>query len=125
MTINRLCGSSLEATAVAAARINAGWGRRYLLGGIESMTRIPRKGANFSESELVKKAVPQAYINMGDTAEEVAKRFPRVTRKRQEELSARSHELAHKAHEAGLYASTVVPTAGLSRDEGVRWPADR
>jgi acetyl-CoA acyltransferase len=125
MTINRLCGSALEAAAVAAARINAGWGARYLVGGIESMTRIPRKGAGFSESELVKQTVPQAYISMGETAEEVARRYPRVTRDRQEEFSARSHELAHKAFEDGHYASTVVPTAGLSRDEGIRYPADR
>jgi len=62
---------------------------------------------------------------MGDTAEEVAARYPRVSRAEQEEFAARSHELAHRAYEAGHYADHVLPFAGLARDELVRWPADR
>ncbi|MCC7440203.1 MAG: thiolase family protein [Bdellovibrionales bacterium] len=128
-TVNRLCGSALEATAIAAARIRGGLGERYLVGGVESMSRVVRRGAGFSESEAIKTACPTAYISMGETAEEVARRYPAQTRATQEEFSARSHELAHKAHELGLYASQLYVTdingVRLTRDEGVRWPADR
>ncbi len=47
MTVNRLCASSLEAVAIAASRIIAGWGSCYLTAGIESMSRIPRRGRKF------------------------------------------------------------------------------
>jgi acetyl-CoA acyltransferase len=125
LTVNRLCGSSLEAVAIASARIRAGFQECVLACGIESMSRVPRRGANFSESASIRERSPQAYVNMGDTAEEVASRYPRVTREDQEAFSARSHELAHKAYEAGHYSDHVLPFAGLERDELVRYPADR
>ena len=125
ITVNRLCGSSLDAVGIAAARIRAGYGEVFLTGGVESMSRIPRRGAGFSESDLVKKSVPRAYVNMGETAEEVARRFPGISRGRQEDFAARSHELAHKAYENGFYADQVVTAAGVERDELLRYPADR
>src|SRR5690606_15742745 len=67
MTVNRLCASSLETVGIAAARIQSGWGDLFLLGGVESMSRIPRRGANFSESETIRTRAPQAYVTMGET----------------------------------------------------------
>ena len=78
VTVNRLCASSLEAAAIAAARIRGGWGDAYLVAGVESMSRIPRRGGNFSESDLIKSTAPRAYMPNGETAEEVARRYPRV-----------------------------------------------
>ncbi len=88
VTVNRLCASSLEVVAMAAARIAAGWGDVYLTAGIESMSRIPRRGAGFSESDRIKATCKQAYISMGKTAEIVAARFPHITRMQQEDLAA-------------------------------------
>ncbi len=124
MTVNRLCASSMEAVAIAASRIAAGWGKAYLTGGIESMSRIPRRGANFSESERIKSATPLAYTPNGETAELVAERCPELTRDKQEELAARSHSLAFEAHEKGWYADQLHPYL-IDRDEFVRFPVDR
>ncbi len=123
-TVNRLCASSLEAAAMAAARIRAGWGRRYWVGGVESMSRIPRRGANFSESEAIKLVDPQAYIPNGATAERVAAQYPQITRQLQEDFAARSHELAAAAYDAGYYREQLHPFR-IERDEYIRVPVDR
>jgi acetyl-CoA acyltransferase len=123
-TINRLCASSLEAVAVAASRIRSGWGELYLTAGIESMSRIPRRGAGFTESDRIKRACPVAYINMGETAEHVARRYPHLTRQIQEDLAALSHKQAHHAYARGDYAQQIFPYRA-ERDEFVRFPVDR
>jgi acetyl-CoA acyltransferase len=124
MTVNRLCASSLDAAGLAAAKIRAGYARRILVGGVESMTRIPRRGANFSESDRIKQACATAYTPNGETAENVARAYPQVTRQRQEDLAARSHELAAAAYESGNYAPSICPYL-IQRDEFIRVPVDR
>lgn len=124
VTVNRLCASSLEAVAIAAGRIAAGWGDGYLVGGIESMSRVARRGANFSESQKVKNSWPSAYVSMGETAENVASQYPHLDRARQEELAARSHTLAFEAFEKGCYADQIHPYL-IERDEFIRVPVDR
>ena len=124
LTANRLCASSLDAVSIAAARIGCGWGEVYLTAGIESMSRIPRRGAGFSESELIKGSSPWAYITMGETAEEVARRHPEFTRQMQEDLAAASHEKAFHAYQRGDYASQIHPYL-VERDEFIRYPANR
>lgn len=124
MTVNRLCASSLEAVAIAAARIQSGWGDCYLVAGVESMSRIPRKGANFSESERIKSAVATAYTPNGVTAENVANQFPELDRAVQEDLAARSHTLTFQAYENGHYSNQIHPYL-IERDEFVRYPVDR
>ncbi len=57
-TVNRLCASSLEAVTMAAARVRSGWGHLFLTAGIEAMSRVPRRGAGFSESDRVKRICP-------------------------------------------------------------------
>ncbi len=64
-TVNRLCASSMEAVAMAATRIGCGWGRVYLTGGVESMSRIPRRGAGFSESDRVKQVAHPSVHQYG------------------------------------------------------------
>ena len=124
ITVNRLCASSLEAVSVAAARVACGWGKLFLVAGIESMSRIPRRGANFSESEKIREVAPLAYISMGDTAEEVAKQYPHITRQLQEDLSAASHERAFLAYENGSYGAQIHPFL-IGRDEFIRYPVNR
>jgi acetyl-CoA acyltransferase len=123
ITMNRLCASSLDAMSTAAARIEAGWGQRFLVGGVESMSRVERRGANFSPSDAITTTCPQAYVTMGETAENVAGRYA-ISRERQEEFAARSHELALKAYEAGHYATQIHPYL-IERDEFMRYPVDR
>lgn len=121
-TVNRLCGSSLEALSNASAQVMAGRGDFYLVSGVESMSRVPRRGANFSESAVIREIAPEAYINMGETAERVATKYSHITRSIQEEFAARSHEMANKAWSAGLYTNTVFAVDGVSRDEAIRYP---
>jgi acetyl-CoA acyltransferase len=124
LTVNRLCASSLEAAAIAAARIRAGWGTRYWVGGVESMSRVPRRGANFSESDAIKATYPGAYIPNGETAERVAKTYPHLDRSAQEDFAARSHELAAAAYQADEYLSQIFAFL-IDRDEFIRAPVDR
>jgi acetyl-CoA acyltransferase len=124
MTVNRLCASSLEAAAIGAARIRAGWGETYLVGGIESMSRVKRRGENFSESDGIKNTWPEAYVTMGETAENLSRKYPAFTRTRQEDFAEQSHRLAHEAHEAGFYKDQVFEFK-TSRDEFIRYPVDR
>jgi acetyl-CoA acyltransferase len=123
-TVNRLCASSLEAVALAAARIRAGWGDCFLVAGIESMSRIPRRGANFSPSARIGEVCPLAYIPNGDTAENVARNYPGISRAAQEAFAAASHEKADAAWSEGMYAGQVHPYL-CKRDEFIRVPVDR
>jgi acetyl-CoA acetyltransferase family protein len=124
MTVNRLCASSLEALSIGASRIASGWGNVYLAAGLESMSRVPRRGANFSESDDVKTRSPHAYVQMGETAEIVAREFRHITRTMQEDLAAASHERAFRAYERGDYSTQIHPFR-VDRDEFVRFPVDR
>ncbi len=124
VTVNRLCASSLEVVAMAAARVVAGWGRIYLVAGLEAMSRVPRRGANFSESDQVKSVAPEAYISMGATAEEVARRYPHISRTQQEDLAERSHQLAFEAYQRGDYENQIHPFL-VERDEFIRFPVNR
>jgi acetyl-CoA acyltransferase len=124
MTINRLCASSLDAAISAAAKVKAGFADRVLVGGVESMSRIPRRGANFSESDRIKLSSPNAYIPNGDTAEKVARQYANISRQQQEEFSARSHELADAAYAAGRYQPGIFPWK-IAKDEFIRVPVDR
>ncbi len=123
VTVNRLCASSLEAVGTAAGQISGGWGKYYAVGGVESMSRIVRRGASFSESELIKKANPHAYVANGETAERVADNFPHITRAKQELLASRSHQSANEAYEAGNYQNQIHPLA-TQRDEFIRYPVN-
>jgi acetyl-CoA acyltransferase len=107
MTVNRFCGSSMQAVHIAAAQIEAGMGEAFLCVGVESMTMVPQGGFNFSPSpELL--ANTAAYISMGETAENVATRW-NVSRADQEALAVESHRKAAAARAEGRLTEEIVP----------------
>ena len=106
MTVNRFCGSSMQAVHIAAANIEAGMGDAYLCVGVESMTIVPQGGFNFSPNPELREKT-DAYISMGETAENVAARW-RVSRADQEQLAVESHRKAAAAREEGRLAGEIV-----------------
>ena len=107
MTVNRFCGSSMSAIHIAAAQIEAGLGEAYLCIGVESMTMVPQGGFNFSVHPTLYEH-SDAYISMGETAENVARRY-QVSRVEQEALAVASHRKAAAAREAGRLQAEIVP----------------
>ena len=107
MTVNRFCGSSMQAVHIAAAQIEAGMGDAFLCVGVESMTMVPQGGFNFSPNPQLQ-ANTDAYISMGETAENVAQRWE-VTRADQELLALQSHLKAAAARDQGLLVDEIVP----------------
>lgn len=107
MTVNRFCGSSMQAVHIAAAQIEAGMGDAFLCVGVESMTMVPQGGFNFSPNPLLQ-ANTDAYISMGETAENVAQRWG-VNRADQELLALQSHLKAATARDQGLLVDEIVP----------------
>lgn len=107
MTVNRFCGSSMQAVHIAAAQIEAGMGDAFLCVGVESMTMVPQGGFNFSPNPLLQ-ANTDAYISMGETAENVAQRWG-VNRADQELLALQSHLKAAAARDLGLLVDEIVP----------------
>ena len=111
MTVNRFCGSSMQAVHIAAAQIEAGMGEAFLCIGVESMTMVPQGGFNFSPSP----ELPEAYISMGETAENVAQRW-NVSRADQEAFAVESHRKAAAARAEGRLAGEIVPVRLASGD---------
>ncbi|GHC87905.1 acyl-CoA thiolase [Pseudorhodoferax aquiterrae] len=107
MTVNRFCGSSMQAVHIAAAQIEAGMGDAFLCVGVESMTMVPQGGLHFSPNPELQ-ASSAAYISMGDTAENVAQRWG-VNRADQEQLALQSHQKATAARAQGRLADEIVP----------------
>lgn len=95
----------------------------FAVGGIESMSRVPRRGANFSESDQIKQANSLAYTPNGETAERVADQYPHLDRQKQESLAARSHQCAFEAYENGHYQTHIHPCLA-ERDEFIRFPVN-
>ena len=108
MTVNRFCGSSMSAIQIAAAQIDAGIGDAYLCVGVESMSMVPQGGFNKSPNPDLLARASDAYISMGQTAENVARRF-KVSRHDQEVLAVDSHRKAAQAREQGRLRDEIVP----------------
>ena len=96
MTINRWCGSSMQAIHSAAGAISMNAGKVFICCGIESMTSVPINGLNYSTHPVLLKDQPNVYLSMGLTAENVAKKF-NISRKEQQEFAIQSHAKAFKA----------------------------
>ncbi|MBW8821527.1 MAG: thiolase family protein, partial [Streptomyces sp.] len=136
-TVNRLCGSSLDAAMSASRTIESGDAEVVLTGGVESMTRapwvLPKSAKPFPAGDvtavsttlgwrLVNPRMPKEWtVSLGESNEQLRERFD-ISRERQDEFAARSHQLAHAAWESGFYDDLVVPVEGvdLTRDEGIR-----
>lgn len=104
MVVNRWCGSSMEAIHIAAGNIATGKGELYVAAGVESMTRIPMGGYNPLPNPALYKTMPEAYLSMGLTAENVAKKY-KVSRDDQEAFALESHAKAAKAD----FSEEIVP----------------
>ena len=122
-TVNRYCGSSMQSIHFAAGQIQLGAGDAFVAAGVESMSRVPMMGFNPLPNPALAERKPEAYMGMGDTAENVAKRW-NISRVAQEEFAVRSHRLAAQAQQEGRLADEIVPIktgkAEVVRDGCVR-----
>lgn len=107
-TINRFCGSSMQAIHSAAGAIQMGAGEVFICAGVESMTRVPMMGFNPFPHPGLARSLPGVYLGMGDTAENVARQW-HITRAQQDEFALRSQQKAAKAQAEGLLADEILP----------------
>lgn len=114
VTINRFCGSSMQAIHDAVGRISMGSGSAFIAGGIESMTRIPMTGYNPMPNPKLGSEYPTAFTSMGITAENLAEKYG-ITREDQERFAIESQSRASKARESGALDSEIIP---VETDEG-------
>ena len=108
MTINRYCGSGLEAIAIASAKIHAGLADCIIAGGTESMSMVPVMGWKTALNYEIAKTHPDYYIGMGLTAEQVAQQF-KISRDAQDEFALESHQKALAAQKEGKFTDEIVP----------------
>ena len=108
MTINRYCASGLEAISIAVAKVRAGMGQVYIAGGTENMSIIPMTGYKLAPNYNVANSTPNYIASMGITAEAVAQKYG-ISREDSDRFSLRSHQLAGKAIDAGLFRDEIVP----------------
>src|SRR5580692_2743362 len=108
MTINRFCSSGLQAIAIAAERIMSGQGDVAVAGGTESMTMIPMGGNKISPNPWLMDNYPDSYLNMGLTAENLAKKYG-ISREQADEFSLASHRKAIAAITAGKFKDEIAP----------------
>lgn len=107
MTMNRFCGSSMSAVHYAAGQIAMGAGEVFIAAGVESMSRVPMTGFNpMPNPDLAKRSA--AYIGMGDTAENVAKKYE-LSRESQEAFALTSQQKAGEAVQKGSFKEEIVP----------------
>ena len=112
-TVNRYCGSSMQAIHMAAGAIALGAGRVFICCGVESMSRVPMMG--FNPLPNPKLAPSSVYISMGRTAENIARRY-QITRLEQDAFAVASQTKAASAVAAGYYAADIQPIQGVDRD---------
>jgi acetyl-CoA acyltransferase len=107
-TVNRFCGSSMQAIHMAAGAIQLDAGEVFVCAGVESMTRVPIGGYNPLPSPRLTAEYPQAYDSMGVTAENVARGY-QITRDAQQAFAVESHRKAAAAREHGRFTAEIVP----------------
>ena len=120
VTVNRFCGSSMQSIHQAAGAIAIGAGDAFICAGVESMTRVPMMGFNPLPNPELYKAMPEAYMGMGDTAENVAAKYS-LTRADQEAFAVESHKRAAAAQAAGKFVDEIIPIQtkdGLVSEDG-------
>ncbi len=107
VTVNRFCGSSMQAIHMAAGAIHMGAGEAFICAGVESMSRIPMGGFNPMPNPALVAKYPQAYMSMGETAENLAKKY-KIARQKQEEFAVLSHQKATMAENTGKFNNEIV-----------------
>lgn len=106
-TVNRFCGSSMQAIHMAAGAVQMNAGEAFICAGIESMTRVPMGGFNPAPHPGLFKDYPEAYVSMGVTAENLAKKYD-LSRAEQEEMAVESHKRAAAAQSGGKFDDEIV-----------------
>jgi acetyl-CoA acyltransferase len=108
MTVNRFCSSGLQTIAQSCERIIAGGADVIIAGGVESMSMVPGMGFRVSPHPEMVLELPEVYIAMGQTAENVVKEYD-ISREDMDQFSYNSHMKAIKAQDAGLFDEEIVP----------------
>src|SRR6266487_1734480 len=121
MTVNRFCASGLEAIAIAAQRILSGMSEVIIAGGVESMSQVPMGGFKMSPNSCLLDTMPDAYLGMGLTAENLAGKY-RVTREEADKFAFESHQKAIAALDSGRFNEECldVPVHEVSLEENSR-----
>ncbi len=114
VTVNRFCGSSMQAVHMAAGAIQMEAGDAFLCAGVESMTRVPMLGFNPLPHPGLYAKMPAAYIGMGETAENVASRWD-IARREQERFALQSQQRAAAAQTSGRFKDEIVPIVAGNR----------
>ena len=118
MTVDRWCGSSMEAIHIAAGKIAMGSGKIFICGGVESMTRV-NTGFDPVPYPYAEKENPHVYFSMGTTAENVAKKY-NILREEQQEFAILSHQKAHHAQTEGNFKKEIVSIGNCDVDGNIR-----
>ena len=118
MTVDRWCGSSMEAIHIAAGKIAMGSGKVFICGGVESMTRV-NTGFDPIPYPENQKDNPNVYFSMGITAENVAKKYD-ISRKQQQEFAISSHQKANEAQTSGKFKNEIVTIGDCETDGNIR-----
>jgi len=123
MTVNRWCGSSMQAIHDATGAIAINSGDVFLCCGVESMTFIPMNGLTYDPHPQLSKDNPNVYMSMGITAENVAKKF-NISRKEQQDFAISSHYKANLARESNMFDNEIVSIINndekINKDGGIR-----
>ena len=123
MTVNRWCGSSMQAIHDATGAIAINSGDVFLCCGVESMTFIPMNGLTYDPHPQLSKDNPNVYMSMGITAENVAKKFD-ISRKEQQDFAISSHSKANLARESNMFDNEIVSITNndekINKDGGIR-----
>ncbi|MBL0386639.1 acetyl-CoA C-acyltransferase [Tumebacillus sp. ITR2] len=108
MSVNRFCSSGLQTIALAAQAILTGQADVMIAGGVESMSMVPMVGNKLAPNPWLVDNMPEIYMGMGHTAEQVAQRFG-VSREMQDGFAVRSHQRAAAAIASGKFKDEIVP----------------
>ncbi|MBA4493838.1 acetyl-CoA C-acetyltransferase [Paenactinomyces guangxiensis] len=114
MTVNRFCSSGLQTIGIAAEKIMCGFADVMIAGGVESMSMVPMGGYKPAPNPYLMDHLPETYMSMGHTAEEVAKRY-NVTREDQDRFAVESHRKAYEAIQSGKFKDEIVPITVKNR----------
>ena len=106
-TVNRFCGSSMQAIHMAAGAIRMEAGEAFICAGVESMSRVPMGGFNPAPNPDLYERNEGAYMSMGETAENLARKY-QITREEQESLAVASHARAAQAWDDGKFSGEVI-----------------
>jgi len=123
MTVNRWCGSSMQAIHIAAGAISMNAGNVFICCGIESMSKVPINGLNYSPHLKLNESNPNVYLSMGNTAENVAKKYD-FGREVQQDFSISSHKKAFNAQNKNYFndelTSIHIDKKIIELDEAIR-----